>query len=53
MLASDKNYCEGFTVISKYLKRALNDLVKAGLIEKEVHYRENGGNTSNRFILRK
>lgn len=34
------------------IKRALNDLVKAGLIEKEVRYRENGGNTSNRFILK-
>ncbi|WP_312354577.1 helix-turn-helix domain-containing protein [Aminipila sp.] len=35
------------------IKRALNDLVKAGLIEKEVRYRENGSNTSNRFILKK
>jgi DNA-binding MarR family transcriptional regulator len=35
------------------VKRALNDLVKAGLIEKEPRYRENGSNTSNRLILRK
>ncbi|NLT15582.1 MAG: helix-turn-helix domain-containing protein [Clostridiales bacterium] len=35
------------------VKRALHDLVKAGLIEKEVRYRENGSNTSNRIILRK
>lgn len=35
------------------IKRALNDLVKAGLIEKEARYRENGSNTSNRFILKK
>jgi GntR family transcriptional regulator len=35
------------------VKRALNDLVKVGLIEKEARYRENGSNTSNRFILRK
>ncbi|KAF5045773.1 Helix-turn-helix domain protein [anaerobic digester metagenome] len=35
------------------VKRAINDLVKAGLIEKEARYRENGSNTSNRFILRK
>jgi len=34
------------------IKRALNDLVKAGLIEKEARYRENGSNTSNRFILK-
>ena len=35
------------------VKRALNDLVKAGLIEKEARYRENGSNTSNRFIIKK
>ena len=35
------------------VKRALNDLVKAGFLEKEVRYRENGSNTSNRLILRK
>lgn len=33
------------------VKRAINDLVKAGLIEKEARYRENGSNTSNRFII--
>lgn len=36
---------------SSTVKRALNDLVKAGLIEKEARYRKNGSNTSNRFIL--
>ena len=35
------------------VKRALHDLVKAGLIEKESRYRENGSNTSNRLILKK
>ena len=35
------------------VKRALNDLVRAGLIEKETRYRENGSNTSNRLILSK
>lgn len=35
------------------IKRAVNDLVKAGFIEKEARYRENGNNTSNRFILKK
>ena len=35
------------------VKRALHDLVKAGLIEKELRYRENGSNTSNRLVLRK
>ncbi|MDD3062763.1 MAG: helix-turn-helix domain-containing protein [Massilibacteroides sp.] len=35
------------------VKRALHDLVKAGLIEKESRYRENGSRTSNRLILKK
>ena len=35
------------------VKRALHDLVSAGLIEKEPRFRENGSNTSNRLILRK
>ena len=35
------------------VKRALHDLVKVGLIEKELRYRENGSNTSNRLVLRK
>ena len=34
------------------VKRALNDLVKAGFIEKEARYRENGSYTSNRLIIR-
>lgn len=34
------------------VKRALNDLVSAGLIEKESRYRENGSHTSNRLILK-
>ncbi len=33
------------------VKRALNDLVKLGLIRKEPHYRENGSATSNRYYL--
>lgn len=35
------------------VKRALNDLVKAGFIEKETRYRENGSYTSNLLILKK
>ena len=35
------------------IKRSLHDLVRAGLIEKEPRFRENGSNTSNRLILRK
>lgn len=33
------------------VKRALNDLVKAELIRKEAHFRENGSATSNRYYL--
>ena len=35
------------------VKRALHDLIEAGLIEKESRYRENGSRTSNRLILKK
>ena len=34
------------------VKRALHDLTKAGLVEKETRYRENGSHTSNRLILK-
>ena len=33
-------------------RRALNDLRKAGLIETEQRYRENGGNSSLLFLLK-
>ena len=33
------------------VKRALQDLERAGLIRKEPHFRENGGATSNRYYL--
>lgn len=32
-------------------RRALNDLRKAGLIETEQRYRENGGNSSLMFLI--
>ena len=34
------------------VKRALNDLVGAGLLRKERRYRKNGSNSSNRFLLK-
>lgn len=34
------------------VKRALHELVQAGVLEKESRYRENGSNTSNRLILK-
>ena len=33
-------------------RRALNDLRKAGLIETEQRYRENGGNSSLMYVLK-
>ena len=35
------------------VKRALNDLVKAGFISKENRYRDNGGKSSNLYYLSK
>lgn len=33
------------------VKRAIEDLLKRGLLKKERRYRENGGNSSNRYFL--
>jgi len=35
------------------VKRAINDLVKAGYVRKEAAYRKNGSHTSNRLYLLK
>lgn len=35
------------------VKRALDDLVKSGLLEKKPRWRENGGKTSNVYFLKK
>lgn len=34
------------------VKRAIDDLVKFGYLEKELRFRENGGQTSNRYIIK-
>lgn len=34
------------------VKRALADLMQHGFLRKERRYRENGGNSSNRFYLK-
>jgi len=34
------------------IKRALNDLLKSGLLRKECRYRENGSNSSNRYFIK-
>lgn len=33
------------------VKRAVKDLERAGLIQKEPHFRENGSATSNRYYM--
>ena len=35
------------------VKRAINDLVKAGYVRKEAAYRKNGSHTSNRLYIMK
>lgn len=35
------------------VKRGISDLIRCGLLTKEQRYRENGGNTSNRYFLKK
>ncbi len=35
------------------VKRGIGDLIRCGLLTKESRYRENGGNTSNRYFLKK
>ena len=58
--ANKENICwPAIPTISRDLKlsesttrRALKDLREAGLIQTEQRYRENGGNSSLRFILR-
>ncbi len=35
------------------VKRCIADLIRCGLLTKESRYRENGGNTSNRYFLKK
>ena len=34
------------------VKQAINDLIKAGFLRKESSFRENGGQTSNRYFLK-
>lgn len=54
----DRKVWPGLNAIAKDLsisrstvKRAIKDLEKALLIRKELHFRENGSATSNRYYL--
>ena len=33
------------------VKRAMNELIQRGKVKKRARYRENGGNTSNMYVL--
>ncbi len=35
------------------VKRAMADLIKAGFLKKESSFRDNGGQTSNRYLIKK
>ncbi len=44
-----KTIAAGVSLSRSTVKRALDDLVKAGLVEKSSKRRENGGSTSNLY----
>ncbi len=46
-----KTIAEDLSLSRSTVKRAIKDLEKATLIRKELHYRENGSVTSNRYFL--
>ncbi len=53
LLACGKTIASDLRLSRSTVKRAIHDLVRAELIEKEPRYRENGSNSSNRLTLRK
>ncbi len=47
-----KTIAAGVSLSRSTVKRALDDLVKAGLVEKSSRRRENGGVTSNLYLVK-
>lgn len=47
-----KTIAKDTSMSTSTVKRALNDLLKHGLLRKECRYRENGSNSSNRYYVR-
>ncbi len=47
-----KTIAAGVSLSRSTVKRALDDLVKAGLVEKSSRWRENGGSTSNLYRIK-
>ena len=48
---SVKRIAKDLSISEKTVRRAVQDLEKAGLIRKEYAYRKNGSHTSNRYYL--
>lgn len=48
---SVKRMAKDLSISEKTVRRAVQDLIKAGLIRKEYAYRPNGSHTSNRYYL--
>ena len=48
---SVKRIARDLSISDKTVRRAKQDLVKAGLVRKEYAYRKNGSHTSNRYYL--
>lgn len=46
-----KRIAKDLSISDKTVRRAIQDLVKAGLLRKEYAYRDNGSHTSNRYFL--
>ena len=48
---SVKRIAKDLSISEKTVRRAIQDLEKAGLVRKEYAYRESGSFTSNRYYL--
>lgn len=48
---SVKRIARDLSISEKTVRRAVSDLVQAGLLRKEYAYRENGSFTSNRYYV--
>ena len=48
---SVKRIAMDLSISEKTVRRAIQDLEKAGLVRKEYAYRKNGSHTSNRYYL--
>ena len=48
---SVKRIAKDLSISPKTVRRAVRDLVKAGLLRKDYAYRDNGSHTSNRYFL--